>query len=111
MPGMSPLVSISRLGTCHLKRLGEGFRVPFCDPSEGVLEFLFGDVFCMRGDPLKKKTYQDNEIKERSAARFSVSFSLGKDGKSPDLFSLYKRHPLPREVTVGLDTVARAGGE
>ena len=45
MPGMSPLGSISRLGTWHLKRVGGGFRVPFCDPTEGVLKFLFGDVF------------------------------------------------------------------
>ena len=56
MPGRFPILRISRLGTCHLKRAGEGFRVPFCDPTEGVLEFLFGDVFCMRGDLLRKKS-------------------------------------------------------
>ena len=55
MPGRSPPGSISRLGTCHLKRVGGDFRVPFCVPTEGVFEFLFGDVFCMRGSPLKKK--------------------------------------------------------
>ena len=53
VPGMSPLGSISRLGTCHLKRVEGVFRVPFCDPTEGVLKFLFGDVFCMGGDPLR----------------------------------------------------------
>ena len=56
MPGKSPLGRISRLGTCHLKRVGGGFRVPFFDPTEGVLEFPFGDVFCMRGDPLRGKS-------------------------------------------------------
>ena len=55
MPGISPLGSISRLGTCHLKRVEGVFRVPLCDPTEMVLEFLFGDVFCMRGGPLRKK--------------------------------------------------------
>ena len=47
--GMSPLDSISRLGTCHLKRVGGDFRVPFCDPTEGIHKFSFGDIFCMRG--------------------------------------------------------------
>ena len=53
MPGRTILVSVSRLWTCHLKRVGGGFRVPFCDPTEGVLKFSFGDVFCMGGDPLR----------------------------------------------------------
>ena len=56
MPGRSILASVSRLWTCHLKRVGWVFRVPFCDPTEGVLEILFGDVFCMGGDPLRKKS-------------------------------------------------------
>ena len=59
MPGMSPLGSVSRLGACHLKRVRGGFRVPFCDPTEGVLEFPFGDVFCMRGGPIRKKDTLD----------------------------------------------------
>ena len=29
--------------------------VPFCLPTKGVLEFPFGDVFCMRGYPLREK--------------------------------------------------------
>ena len=53
MLGKSILGSISRLWTRHLKKVGGIFRVPFCDPTEGVLEFPFGDVFCMRGHPLK----------------------------------------------------------
>ena len=61
MPGRSILVSVSRLWTCHLKRVGGGFRVPFCDPTEGVLEFSFGDVFCMGDDPLRKKSDLKNQ--------------------------------------------------
>ena len=56
IPGRFILDSISRLWTCHLKRVRGGFRVPFCDPTEGILNFLFGDIFCMRDDPLKEKT-------------------------------------------------------
>ena len=58
MPGRSILGSISRLWTCHLKRVGGDFRVSFCDPTEEILKLLFGDIFCTRGDPLKKKTDQ-----------------------------------------------------
>ena len=56
MPGMSPLSSISRWGVCHLKKVGGGFRGPFCDQKLEVPTFLFGDVFCMRGGPPRKKT-------------------------------------------------------
>ena len=46
MPGRSIILSISRLWTCHLaKRVGGGFRVLFCDPTDGVLKFSFGDFF------------------------------------------------------------------
>ena len=45
MLGMSPFDSVSRLETWHLKRVGGRFRVPFCDPTEGVVEMPFGDVF------------------------------------------------------------------
>ena len=53
--GIIPRLCVS-LWTCHLKRDGGCFRVPFCDPTEGILKFLFGDIFYMRGDPLKEKT-------------------------------------------------------
>ena len=56
MTGISPLAA--SIGDMPPKKsqVRGGFRVPFCDPTEGILKFLFGDVFCMRGDPLKKKT-------------------------------------------------------
>ena len=43
MPGKSILLSISRLLTCHLKRVRGVFRGPFCDPTEGVPKFWFDD--------------------------------------------------------------------
>ena len=55
MPGKSPLVSVSRLGTYHLTRIGGVFRVLFCDPSEGVLKFLFGVFLYERWSSKEKK--------------------------------------------------------
>ena len=57
MPGMSQICRICRLGTFNLKRVGGGFRGPFCVPTEGVLKIPFGGQFCMGGDPLRGKKY------------------------------------------------------
>ena len=45
MPGRSIILSIFRLWSCRLKRVGEGFRVLFFDPTEGILKISFGDFF------------------------------------------------------------------
>ena len=58
MPGMSLLGSISRLGICHLKKAGGVFRDLFCDPTEGILNISFGDLFYMRGRPPSGKKHQ-----------------------------------------------------
>ena len=39
MPGMSPLGSISRLGTCHLKRVGGILGSQFVTQMKGYLNF------------------------------------------------------------------------
>ena len=55
MPGMSQICRIYRLGTSNPELVGDGFRDPFCVPTEGVLKIPFGDQYCMGGGPLKKK--------------------------------------------------------
>ena len=57
MPGRSIIVSVSRLWTFHLECVGGGLRGPFFDPKLGVPKIWVGEHFCMRGDPVKKKTH------------------------------------------------------
>ena len=67
MPGRCPLASVYRLKTYHLKRVGGFFRVPFYDPTEGVLEFPFGNVFCMRGGLLRgEKLHRPKRLMAKS---------------------------------------------
>ena len=55
MPGMSSLGSISRLGTCHLKR-SEGFLgADFVIQTQEYPHFCLMTFFCMRGDPPREK--------------------------------------------------------
>ena len=58
MPGMSQICRICRLGTSNPKRVGGGFRGPFCVPTDGVLKISFGDQYCKYGRwPTQEKTY------------------------------------------------------
>ena len=55
MPGMSAKFRICRMRTANFKKVGRKFNGPFCAPKMGVPEIWFGDVFCMRDGPFRKK--------------------------------------------------------
>ena len=56
MPGRSPLGSVSRLGTCYLKRVRGGLGSRFVTQPKGNSNFRLVTFFCMRGDPLRGKS-------------------------------------------------------
>ena len=55
MPGMFPIFRISRFGTSSLKRVIVILNSSKCDPKTGLPKICVGDVFYMRGGPLRKK--------------------------------------------------------
>ena len=55
IPGRSSLVSVSKLGTCHLKRVGGVFRDPCRASKIGMLKILFDDVCLYERLPLQGK--------------------------------------------------------
>ena len=55
MPGMSPIFRISRLGKSSLKRVIVILYSSKCDRKTGLPKICVGDVFYMRGGPLRKK--------------------------------------------------------
>ena len=74
MPGMSRICRIFRWGTSNPKQAGEGFRGRCCDPKLGVPKCWFGDLFCMRGDPLRGKSQLRHPI--RSLKKYPVKCPL-----------------------------------
>ena len=55
MPGMPAKFGICRMRTANSKKVGGTLKGPFCAPKLGVPKICFGDLFCMRGGPFRKK--------------------------------------------------------
>ena len=57
IPGMSPILRISSLGTCNQKNTKADLRDPYRVLKIGPPKIWVGDQFGMVGGPLKKKNY------------------------------------------------------
>ena len=55
IPGMSAQVRICRMRIANSKKVRGTLKVPFCAPKLRVPKIWFGDSFCMRGGPARKK--------------------------------------------------------
>ena len=69
---MSPICRICRFETSNPQQVGGGFRGLFCVRTEGVPKFWFDDLFCMGGDPLRKKPTRGEASTTKDVARVGV---------------------------------------
>ena len=55
MPGRSPILRICKLGSFKPKKIWGTLKGPFCVSEVGVPNIYFGELFYMRGGPLRIK--------------------------------------------------------
>ena len=61
--GISTQFRICRMRTANSKKVEGTLNSPFCAPKLGVPTIWVGDLFCMRGGPIRKICDPQNGVK------------------------------------------------